>query len=61
MKEFLSQRGVDYVLRDVTTDRSALDEFVRLSVPLPPVVMYKGAWVAGYDPERLDELLGDIS
>ncbi len=49
------------MLRDVTTDRDALDEFVRLGVPLPPVVVYKGVWVAGYDPERLDELLGDIS
>ena len=49
------------MLRDVTADRDALDEFVRLGVPLPPVVVYKGAWVAGYDPERLDEMLGDIS
>lgn len=57
MKEFLSDRGAEYILRDVVNDPGALEEFLRLGAPLPPVVVYRGCWVAGYDPERLDELL----
>ena len=57
VKEFLSERGIAYVLRDVTTDPEALAEFLRLGAPLPPVVAYRGRWVAGYDPDALEELL----
>lgn len=59
MKEFLSERGIEYILRDVVVDPEALAEFLRLGAPLPPVVAYRGRWVAGYDPERLDELLSE--
>ena len=45
------------MLRDVTTDPVALAEFLRLGAPLPPVVAYRGRWVAGYDPDGLEELL----
>jgi len=48
------------VLRDVVRDPKALAEFLALGAPLPPVVAYDGRWVAGYDPERLDELLEDV-
>ncbi len=47
--------------RDVMRDPEALAEFLALGAPLPPVVAYKGRWVAGYDPERLDDLLGDMA
>jgi hypothetical protein len=61
VREFLSERDVPYVLRDVVRDPEALAEFLALGAPLPPVVAYNGRWVAGYDPERLDELLGDVT
>lgn len=60
MKEFLSERGIGYILRDVARDPEALAEFLELHTPLPPVVVYQGKWVAGYDPERLDDLLQDV-
>ena len=61
VREFLSERDVPYVLRDVVRDPEALAEFLALGAPLPPVVAYDGRWVAGYDPERLDELLSDVA
>ena len=57
VKEFLSEREITYVPRDVVNDPLALEEFLRLGAPLPPVVVYRGGWVAGYDPERLTDLL----
>jgi hypothetical protein len=59
VKGFLSDRGIQYTLRDVASDPEALVAFLRLGAPLPPVVAYRGRWVAGYDPERLEELLAE--
>ncbi len=61
VREFLSERCIPYVPRDVVHDPEALAEFLALGAPLPPVVAYNGRWVAGYDPERLDDLLGDVA
>lgn len=63
MKGFLSERGVEYAVRDVVADPEALAEFLRLGAPLPPVVAVGDRWVAGYDPDRLQALLegeGDV-
>ena len=57
VKEFLDDRGIRYSLRDVTRDEAALEEFLTLGTPLPPVVWHKSRWVAGYDPDALDRLL----
>lgn len=57
MKGFLSERGVEYAVRDVVADPEALAEFLRLGAPLPPVVAVGDSWVAGYDPDRLEALL----
>jgi len=47
-------------LRDVTRDPRALEEFLSLGAPLPPVVLYKGRWVAGYKPDEIEHLLADL-
>ena len=49
------------MLRDVVNDPLALQEFLRLGTPLPPVVVYRGRWVAGYDPDELEDLVGDAA
>jgi hypothetical protein len=59
VKEFLSKLGIEYELRDVVRDPEALEEFLHLGAPLPPVVAYRGRWVAGYDPDALEGLLAD--
>jgi len=60
VKEFLSERGVEYELRNVVSDPAALEEFIALGSLLPPTVVYKCRWVAGYDPDGLDDLLADL-
>lgn len=57
VKEFLSQQGVDYELRNVAMDERALREFLALGLPLPPVTVVDGVPVQGFQPERLEELL----
>jgi hypothetical protein len=58
VKEFLSHHDVPYTLRVVTDDPQALQEFLALGLPLPPVTVVDGVPVQGYQPERLEELLG---
>ncbi|HZS91965.1 MAG TPA: glutaredoxin domain-containing protein [Chloroflexota bacterium] len=57
MKEFLSQHEIPYELRDVVSDAAARDEFLARGWLLPPVTVVDGMAVAGYQPERLLELL----
>lgn len=58
MKEFLSQHEVAYELRNVSTDEQALREFLALGLPLPPVTVIDGVLVQGFQPDRLEKLLG---
>ena len=57
MKEFLSQRGITYILKYGSRDPEAAREFLATRALLPPVVVVDGQIVAGYDPARLEMLL----
>jgi glutaredoxin-like protein NrdH len=57
VKEFLSQHEIPYELRDVVGDAAARDEFLSRGWLLPPVTVVDGVAVAGYQPERLLDLL----
>ena len=57
VKEFLSQRGVEFSLKNVATSLEAREEFLRAGWRLPPVTVIGGVAVEGFQPERLDELL----
>jgi glutaredoxin len=57
VKEFLSQQGVDYIVRNVVTDAGAREEFLRAGYRLPPVTVIDGIAVEGFQPERVEELL----
>ncbi len=59
MKAWLSEREVAYTLKNVSDDPEAAAEFVRNGYLLPPVVVVDGEAVPGYQPERLDALLGE--
>lgn len=58
MKEYLSQKGVPYVERDVLTDPKAMDELSELGYMTTPVVKVGEEIVVGFNRKRLDELLG---
>lgn len=57
MKEFLSQKGVTFVERDVAQDETALSELEQLGVLTTPVTLIDDEIVIGFDRERLNALL----
>lgn len=58
-KDFLSQRGVKFTEYDVSRDRAAADEMVRLTGHTGvPVIVVDGQVVVGFDRRQLEHLLG---
>lgn len=57
MKEFLSQRGVEFTERDVTQDEAALAELEELGVLTTPVTLIGEQVIVGFDPAKLEQLL----
>jgi len=57
VKEFLSQRGVEFIDRDITSDEQALAELGELRYMTTPVTVIDGEVVVGFDRERLEQLL----
>lgn len=57
-KKFLSDLGVSYAEHDVSRDRAAADEMVRLTGQMGvPVIVVDGQAVIGFDRARLQQLL----
>jgi glutaredoxin-like YruB-family protein len=57
-KEFLAQEGVAFTEMDVTRDRSALEELVRVSgVRSVPVTTCGTDVLVGFDPDRLRSIV----
>jgi thioredoxin reductase (NADPH) len=57
-KEFLSQHGITFEERDVSSDEAALEELQRRSLMTTPVTLIDGKVVVGFDQAKLAELLG---
>ncbi len=58
VKEFLSQRNVDFDDRDVASDESALADLEKLGYMTTPVTVIDGEAVVGFDRPKLEKLLG---
>jgi glutaredoxin 3 len=57
-KEFLSQRGIEYVEYDVIADSSAEEEMITISgVRSVPVIATCNQVVVGFDRQRLEQLI----
>lgn len=57
-KEFLSQKGVEYVDIDVTKDRAALTEMIRVSgLRSVPVIVVCEQVMVGFDPQQLEQMI----
>ena len=60
-KEFLSQKGYKFTEYDVTKDRAALDEMVKISgARSVPVIAACNEVMIGFDRTRLDQMLSCI-
>jgi glutaredoxin len=60
-KEFLSQKGYAFTEYDVTKDRAALDEMVKISgARSVPVIAACKEVMVGFDKTRLEQMLSCI-
>ena len=60
-KEFLSQKGFQFTEYDVTKDRAALDEMVKISgARSVPVITACNEVMVGFDKTRLEQMLSCI-
>ncbi len=57
VKEFLSQKGIEFIDRDITEDEQALAELGELGYMTTPLTVIDGEVVVGFDRKRLEELL----
>jgi len=61
VKEFLSQKGYKFTEYDVTKDRAALDEMVKMSgARSVPVISACNEVMVGFDRTRLEQMLSCI-
>jgi glutaredoxin len=58
-KEYLSQRDIPFVEKDIMNDKSAMDELLKIGVLTTPVTVIDGELVIGFDRARFEELLGE--
>ena len=60
-KEFLSQKGYQFTDFDVTKDRAALDEMVKISgARSVPVIVACNEVMVGFEKNRLEQMLSCI-
>jgi hypothetical protein len=46
------------VVKDIRADRQALEELIKLGFRATPVTLIDGEAVVGFDPAKLEKLLG---
>ena len=57
MKEYLSQKQIDFDDRDITKDSSAITELQKLGFMTTPVTVVGDQVVVGFDVAKLDDAL----
>ncbi len=58
VKEFLSQKQVEFTERNIAADPAALAELEQRGYMTTPVTLVDGEVVVGFDRARLERLLG---
>lgn len=56
--EFLSQKGVEFVEKNVRADKAALKELIDMGYQSTPVTIVDGEAVVGFDQLKIMELIG---
>jgi glutaredoxin-like YruB-family protein len=57
-KQYISSKGISYRDLDVSQDKNALEEMVKLTGQMGvPVIVIDGEVLIGFDRNRLDQLL----
>ena len=56
--EFLSQKGIEFVEKNVRADKAALKELIDMGYQSTPVTIVDGEAVVGFDKIKIMELIG---
>jgi glutaredoxin len=56
--EFLSQRNIDFIEKNIRTDLDAIQEMVEMNSQSTPTTVIDDEVIIGFDKERISELLG---
>lgn len=57
VKEYLSEKGVQYEEKNIQTDAAARKELMKKGIMAVPVVQIGEEVVVGFDKDKLDDLL----
>lgn len=61
LKDYLKKKGVDFVDMDVTANREALDEMIKVQkVRVTPLLLAGDKRVIGFDPVEIDKVLAEL-
>jgi glutaredoxin len=58
VKEFLSQKGLKFTERDVSTDADAINDLKKMGIMSTPVTRIDGEIVVGFDRQKLEMIVG---
>ena len=58
VKEYLSQKDVKFIERDVSKDTEAINDLKTMGVMTTPVTVIDGNVVVGFDRQKIEKLLG---
>jgi glutaredoxin 3 len=56
-KEYLSQKGVQFLEKDIIQDPTALDELKKLGYMTTPVIVIDSTVIVGFDTDKIDAAL----
>ena len=57
MQEFLAQRGIPYVEKDISQDEAAFNELTEMGYFSTPVTLIDGEAIVGFDRTKLEAKL----
>ncbi len=56
--EFLSQRDIHFIEKNIRTDLDAMQEMVEINSQSTPTTVINGEVIIGFDKEKISEKLG---
>jgi glutaredoxin len=57
LKKYLTEKGIAYHERDITTDEQAFADLQKLGLTTTPVIFIGKDMIVGFDQSRLEQLL----
>jgi glutaredoxin-like YruB-family protein len=61
LKDYLKKKGVDFEDMDVTSNREALDEMIKVhKVRVTPLLLAGDKKIIGFDPVEVDKVLTEM-